>query len=101
MESLKKLPNSKNDTASLKRESCKKPNVVENQGKSTCKEAEKKVDDQCPKDTSKKTEKAAEEDEAAATGDEGDKKREELVAARRSESKTAPQQPQKTTQMKQ
>ena len=59
----------------LERRITQKPNVVENQGKSTCKEAEpKKVEDQCPKDTSKKIEKAAEEDEAAATGDEGDKK---------------------------
>ena len=52
-----------------------KPTVVENQGKSTCKEAESKnVEDQCSKDTSKNTEKAAGEDEAAATGDKGDKK---------------------------
>ena len=38
----------------------KKLNVVENQGKSTCKEAEpKNVEDQCSKDTSKNTEKSS------------------------------------------
>ena len=49
----------------------------------------------------KNTEKGAEEDEAAATGDEGAKKEKNSPQQEGPNTKTAPEQPQKKTQMKQ